>query len=254
MIPLRDTIPSRRVPWVMRALLLINVVAFALEISQGPTLEAFIYRFGVVPTHWFVSSLSDFLDWPHLFLTLLTAQFLHGSILHLVSNMLYLWIFADNVEDRLGHGRFLFLYLASGIAAGVAQILVSPRSSIPMVGASGAIAGVLGAYLLLFPSARILTLVPLGFFWETVEIPAFIFLGVWFLLQWLSGVTTIGHVADVGGVAFWAHIGGFVGGMTGLVALRPTRRRWGGSKRHGRTLGRAADAPCKTWRIQTKSR
>ena len=108
----------------------------------------------------------------------------------------------------------------------MAQLLITPQSSLPMVGASGAIAGVLGAYLLLFPSARIVTLVPLGLFWRTVEIPAFIFLGVWFLLQWLSGVTTIGQVADVGGVAFWAHIGGFVGGMAGLVILRPVRRRW----------------------------
>ena len=225
MIPLRDTIPSRRIPWMMRLLLLVNVAAFVLELRQGQTLEAFIYRFGVVPTHWFVSSLSDFLDWPHLFLTLLTAQFLHGSILHLVSNMLYLWIFADNVEDRLGHGRFLLLYLASGIIAGVAQILVSPRSTIPMVGASGAIAGVLGAYLLMFPTAKILTLVPLWFFWETIEIPAFVFLGVWFLLQWVYGLVSIGQVADVGGVAFWAHVGGFVSGMLGVVVIRP-RRRW----------------------------
>ena len=225
MIPLRDTIPSRRIPWITRTLLLVNVAAFVLEIRQGQTLEAFIYQFGVVPTHWFVSSLSDFLDWPHLFLTLLTAQFLHGSILHLVSNMLYLWIFADNVEDRLGHGRFLLLYLASGIVAGVAQILVSPRSTIPMVGASGAIAGVLGAYLLMFPTAKILTLVPLWFFWETIEIPAFVFLGVWFLLQWVYGLVSIGQVADVGGVAFWAHVGGFVSGMLGVVVIR-TRRRW----------------------------
>ena len=225
MIPLRDTIPARRTAWVTRLLIVINVVAFVLEIRQGQALDAFVYRFGVVPAHWFVSSPSDFLDWPHLFLTLLTAQFLHGSVLHLGANMLYLWIFADNVEDRLGHQRFLLLYLASGIIAGVAQLLVSPRSSIPMVGASGAIAGVLGAYLLMFPSARILTLVPLGFFWDTIEIPAFIFLGLWFLLQWFQGLTTIGQVADVGGVAFWAHIGGFISGMLGIVLLRP-RRRW----------------------------
>jgi membrane associated rhomboid family serine protease len=225
MIPLRDTIPSRRIAWVTRLLLLTNVATFALELRQGPALEAFIYRFGVVPSHWFVSSLSDFLDWPHLFLTFLTSQFLHGGFLHLGSNMLYLWIFADNVEDRLGHARFLLLYLGCGVAAAVAQVLVSPSSSIPMVGASGAIAGVLGAYLLMFPSARITTLVPLGFFWETIELPAFVFLGFWFLLQWVQGLTTIGQVADVGGVAFWAHIGGFVSGMVGIALLRP-QRRW----------------------------
>ncbi len=225
MIPLRDTIPSRRVAWVTRALLVANVAAFVWELLQGAALEASIYRFGVVPAHWFVSAPSDFLDWPHLFLTLVSSQFLHGGVGHLASNMLYLWIFADNVEDRLGHVRFVLLYLATGVIAAVAQILISPRSAIPMVGASGAIAGVLGAYLLLFPSSRIITLVPLGFFWEKVEVPAFLFLGFWFLLQWLQGLVSIGQMADVGGVAFWAHIGGFVSGMVGIVFLRP-RRRW----------------------------
>ena len=225
MIPLRDTIPSRRTAWITRGLLLLNVAAFALELRQRGVLEQFMFRFGVVPNHWSVSSASDFLDWPQLFLTLVTSQFLHGGVLHLASNMLYLWIFGDNVEDRLGHVRFLFLYLASGVAAAVSQILVSPRSAVPMVGASGAIAGVLGAYLLLFPAARIVTLLPLGFFWETVELPAFLFLGFWFLLQWIQGLTTIGQVADVGGVAVWAHIGGFVSGMVGILLLRP-RRRW----------------------------
>ncbi len=225
MIPVRDTIPSRRVAWVTRALLVANVAAFAVELRQGAALEGFLYRFGVVPGHWDVSSPSDFLGWPQLFLTLLTSQFLHGGMLHLASNMLYLWIFADNVEDRLGHARFLLLYLGSGVAAAVAQLLASPQSSIPMVGASGAIAGVLGAYLLLFPSARIVTLIPLGWFWETVELPAVLFLGFWFLLQWWQGLTMIGQVADVGGVAFWAHIGGFLSGVFGVLTLRP-RRVW----------------------------
>ena len=225
MIPLRDTIPARGVAWVTRLLLAANVAAFLVELRQGPALEPFIYRFGVVPTHWFVSSPSDFLDWPQLFLTLLTSQFLHGGVLHLGSNMLYLWIFGDNVEDRLGHASFLLLYLASGVVAAVTQLLITPHSAIPLVGASGAIAGVLGAYLLLFPSARIVTLVPLGFFWDQVELPAFFFLGFWFLLQWLEGIKAIGKVADVGGVAFWAHIGGFVSGILGILILRP-RRRW----------------------------
>ena len=226
MIPLRDTIPSRRIPWVMRGLFVLNLAVFVLELGQGASLEAFVSRFGVVPTQWRLVSLSDVLDWPGLLLTLLTSQFLHGGFLHLFANMLYLWIFADNVEDRLGHGRFLLLYLGSGVAAATTQLLMTPTSSLPLVGASGAIAGVLGAYLLLFPAARIVTLVPLGFFWDTVEIPAFVFLGLWFLLQWLNGITTIGQVADLGGVAFWAHVGGFVGGMAGVVLLRPARRRW----------------------------
>lgn len=225
MIPLRDTIPSRRIAWVTRILILLNIGAFVLELYQGRALEPFIYRFGVVPSHWMVSSGSDFFDWPRLFLTLVTSQFLHGGIVHLVSNMLYLWIFADNVEDRFGHARFLLLYLGCGVAAAVSQVLVSPHSAVPMVGASGAIAGVLGAYLLLFPSARIVTLVPLGLFWRTTELPAYLFLGLWFLLQWVQGLTTIGQVADVGGVAFWAHIGGFVSGMISVAVLRP-RHRW----------------------------
>ena len=226
MIPLRDTIPSRRIPWMVRGLFFLNVAVFLAELRQGAALEAFLHRFGVVPNQWHLTTASDLWDWPGLALTLVTSQFLHGGLMHLGANLLYLWIFADNVEDRLGPWRFLLLYLGSGIAAGMAQLLITPQSSLPMVGASGAIAGVLGAYLLLFPSARIVTLVPLGLFWQTAEIPAFIFLGLWFLLQWLHGLTTIGQVADVGGVAFWAHIGGFVGGMVGVVTLRPSRRRW----------------------------
>lgn len=224
MIPLRDTIPADRTAWVTRGLVVANIAAFLLELRQGATLEPFIYQFGVVPSHWMVSTASDLLDWPRLFVSLVTSQFLHGSLLHLGSNLLYLWIFADNVEDRLGHPRFLLLYLVSGIAAAVTQILLTPRSAIPMVGASGAIAGVLGAYLLLFPSSRIITLIPLGLFWERVELPAVVFLGIWFLLQWFQGLSTIGQVADVGGVAFWAHIGGFLCGLVGILLLRPGRR------------------------------
>ena len=219
MIPIRDTIPSRRVAWVTRALVILNVLVFALELKQGARLDGLIHAFAVVPSAWFVNRVSDFLDWPRLFLSLVTSQFLHGGFFHLGANMLYLWIFADNVEDRLGHARFLLLYLGSGVVAAVTQILVSPASAVPMVGASGAIAGVLGAYLLMFPSARIVTLVPLGFFLETVALPAPLFLGVWFLLQWVQGLTTIGQVAAVGGVAVWAHIGGFVSGILGTLSL-----------------------------------
>ena len=224
MIPLRDTIPSSRVAWVTRTILALNIAVFALELSRGQGLEAFVYRFGVVPDHWLVSTASDLLDWPQLFFSLLSSQFLHGGFMHLISNMLYLWIFADNVEDRLGPLRFLCLYLGSGVAAAVAQVLVTPHSSAPLVGASGAIAGVLGAYLLMFPSARIVTLMPLGLFTTTAEIPAVFFLGFWFLLQWFEGLMVIGQVADVGGVAFWAHIGGFISGMVGAVVLRV--KRW----------------------------
>ena len=225
MIPIRDTIPSRRTAWMTRALIVANVAAFAFELRQGSGLEALIHRFGVVPADWAVSNVSDFWDWPRLFLTLISSQFLHGGFMHLGANMLYLWIFGDNVEDRLGHVRFLILYLAGGIVASVSQILVTPGSGIPMVGASGAVAGVLGAYLLVFPTARIITIIPLGFYLRTYELPAAFFLGVWFLLQWVQGLTSIGEVADVGGVAFWAHIGEFVSGMV-LTGLLRVRQRW----------------------------
>ena len=225
MIPIRDTLPARRPAWVMWFLILLNGLGFAAEIHAGPLIEHFVSRYAVVPADWLVGSSSDFFDLPHLFLTLITCQFLHANWFHLLSNMLYLWIFGNNVEDRLGHFRFLLLYLGCGAIAGVAQIVVTPRSFVPMVGASGAIAGVLGAYFLLFPTARVVTLIPLGLWWETIEIPAFIFLGIWFFLQWASGLSSIGQVSEAGGVAFWAHIGGFVSGMIGSVILLPRSAR-----------------------------
>lgn len=225
MLPIRDSIPSRRVAWVSRGLVAANVLAFALELRQGPGLEAFLYRFGVIASQWTPGGGADWLDWPRLILSLFTSQFLHAGYLHLVANMMFLWIFGDNVEDRLGPARFLRLYFVSGAAAAGAQILMSPASTVPMIGASGAIAGVLGAYFLLFPTARIVTLIPLGFFWQTVELPAYLYLGIWFLLQWAQGLLSIGEVADVGGVAFWAHAGGFVVGMLGVVLMR-SRPRW----------------------------
>ena len=220
MIPLRDTIPARRTAWIVRLLVLGNLGVFIVQLRQGPALEAFVMRLGVVPAQW---ALGLSRPWPWLLSTLITSQFLHGSALHLGANMLYLWIFGDNVEDRLGHGRFLLLYLASGIVAALVQLLANPHASVPMLGASGAIAGVLGAYFLSFPFARVVTLFPLFFFWETVELPAFIFLGLWFVLQWFQGMTTIGQVAETGGVAWWAHIGGFVSGLAGVLLFRPGR-------------------------------
>jgi membrane associated rhomboid family serine protease len=160
--------------------------------------------------------------------TLFTSMFLHGGILHVAGNMLYLWIFGDNVEDRLGHGRFLAFYLACGLAAAVAQAYISPDSTIPMVGASGAIAGVMGAYFVLYPHSRIVTLVPLFIFIQIIEVPAIFFLGIWFLMQFLSGIGSIAETADGarGGIAFWAHAAGFVAGLLGVLVLkRPERER-----------------------------
>ena len=223
MIPIRDTIPARRTAWVVRLFLCANVGVFLIELLQQDSLEAFVYRFGVVPAYWVLGSPSDVLQWPRLLSTLLTSQFLHGGFLHLGFNMLYLWIFGDNVEDRLGHGRFLILYLGSGAIAAVVQLVMRPDSSVPMIGASGAIAGVLGAYFLSFPFARITTLLPLFLAWQFVELPAFVFLGIWFVWQWLQGMTTIGEVANLGGVAWWAHVGGFVSGLALVLGLRVRR-------------------------------
>ena len=224
MIPIRDTIPARHTAWLVRGLVALNLGVFVWEWFQGPALPRRIYDFGVTPVAWAVTTPADLWEWPHLLLTLLTSQFLHGGLLHAASNMLYLWIFGDNVEDRLGSGRFLLLYLGSGVVAALTQLLLQPSSSVPMIGASGAIAGVLGAYFLLFPFSRITTLVPLFIVWEFVELPAFVFLGLWFLLQWIQGVTTIGTVAGMGGgIAWWAHVGGFFSGLV-LTKLWRIRR------------------------------
>ena len=215
MIPLRDTIPSARVPVLNYAIIATNVVVFLYESSLGRHVEAFILAYGLVPR--------DF-----TFPSLVTSMFLHGSWLHLLGNMLYLYIFGDNVEDRLGHGRYALFYLLCGMAAGTAQAVTNPDSGVPMVGASGAIAGVSGAYFLFFPSARVVTLVPIFLFLQVIEIPAVFFLLIWFVWQVLSGVATIGGRS--GGVAFWAHVGGFIAGMVFGPVMRmrasPAPPRW----------------------------
>jgi membrane associated rhomboid family serine protease len=207
-LPLRDTIPSATVPAINYGLIATNVVVFLYELSLGSHVNAFVRAHGLVP--------SDF-----NFASLLVSMFLHGSIAHVAFNMLFLYIFGDNVEDRLGHARYLAFYLLCGMAAGAAQAVTSPGSTIPMVGASGAIAGVLGAYFLFFPSSRVVTLVPIFFFLQVIEVPAVFFLLVWFILQLLPAVGSIG--ANAGGVAFWAHVGGFVAGMVLGPVFRPRR-------------------------------
>lgn len=214
MIPLRDVIPSRTTPYVTVTIIVVNALVFVFELRLPLTDRArFIEVYGIVPAS--VESLS-----------VLTSMFLHGGWLHFLGNMLYLWIFGDNVEDRVGHGRFIVFYLTCGLAATLAQVVSNPTSVVPMVGASGAIAGVMGAYFVLFPRSRVLTLLPLFIFWELIEVPAIFFLGFWFLLQLLSGVGSVGAGQDVSGIAFWAHIAGFA---TGAVAIfffrRPERQR-----------------------------
>ena len=215
MIPLRDVIPSRTRPVVTVALLAMNVLVFLRQAGLDvPEMEQFIGAFGLVP--------ADF-SW----LAVLTSMFVHGGLMHVAGNMLYLWIFGDNVEDRMGHGRFLAFYLLCGAAAALAQTTAAPDSPVPMVGASGAIAGVMGAYFVLYPKSRVLTLIPFPI--TVVEIPAVYLLGLWFVMQFVNGLASMTPPeggALAGGVAFWAHAAGFgAGALLVLVFRRPERQR-----------------------------
>jgi membrane associated rhomboid family serine protease len=213
MFPLSDVIPSRTVPVVTIGLIIVNAVVFLYQVTlPAPVLEQFVSRYALIPAYF---------SWANV----VTSMFLHAGWMHVIGNMLYLWIFGDNVEDRLGHFRFLLFYLASGFAAAILQLMINAFSSVPMVGASGAIAGVMGAYFVLYPESRVLTAVFVLIFFDLVEIPAIFFLGIWFVMQVLSGVGSLG-VASTGGTAFWAHIGGFVVGVIVGIVLRINDRRW----------------------------
>lgn len=234
MVPLRDNIPTRIVPVVTYVLIALNIAAFVYELSLGPNLEAFFRVWAIVPrdlTAYFAGEPTG-LPFP-AWITLFSSQFLHGGFLHVAGNMLFLWIFGNNVEDKLGHVRFIIFYLACGVLAGLSQWFFSAYSVVPSLGASGAIAGVMGAYILRFPNAEVLTLVPLGFFMWTFRVPAFFFLGFWFVQQAFYGVAGLNVPTNVGmqngGVAYWAHAGGFVfgailGPLLGLFADRDRER------------------------------
>jgi len=229
-IPLRDDVPSRSVPLVTIALIVLNVVVYLYEVSLGVggdgAAKAFIFEFGAMPCR-LTGACAGLDDFPSPLVTVFTSMFMHSiNPMHVVGNMLYLWIFGDNVEDALGHGRFLVFYLLAGVAAAIAQTLTAPRSHVPMIGASGAVSGVLGAYLLLFPYASILTLVGFAFFWRFVHVPAMVMIGLWILMQLLLGYLTVSAStggAEIGGVAWFAHIGGFLTGVVLLFLLRPRR-------------------------------
>jgi membrane associated rhomboid family serine protease len=225
MIPIRDTIPSSRVPIVNYVLIFANLGLFFYEISLGENLPSFLERFAVIPARLLGGGDFSARD----LLTPVTAMFLHGGWMHVLGNMLYLYIFGDNVEDTLGHGRYLLFYIACGVASFAVQIGFQPASAVPNIGASGAIAGVLGAYFLLFPRARVVTLLPLFIFFTVVDIPAVVFLGLWFLLQFLSGTVSLGRAAATGGVAWWAHVGGFVAGVVFLKVFSIRGRGRGGT-------------------------
>ena len=209
MIPLRDVIPSRTVPFLTVSIIVVNLLAWFYELAlPREDLPLFLQQFGVVPAYFTLP-------------TLVSSMFLHGSWSHVLGNMWYLWIFGDNVEDRMGHGRFLIFYLLCGFVAAFGQIFIDPTSTLPTIGASGAIAGVMGAYFVLYPQSRVLTLIPLIVFWEIVELPAIFLLGFWFLMQLFSaGAIAVTANTHGGGVAFMAHVAGFIFGLISVFIFR----------------------------------
>ncbi len=224
MFPLKDNIPARRFPLVNLWLIIINILCFAFEMTLGPQLEPFIIRYGFVPARFLAEEpLTNF----RLanFSTMFSSMFLHGNFFHVFSNMWMLWIFGDNVEDRMGHTRYLFFYFCCGVAAICGQLLATPQAVSPMIGASGAISGVIGAYFLLYPRARILTFVPVIIFFYFIEVPAFVFIGLWFVMQFLQGAAQQAAGGE-GGIAWWAHVGGFIAGV-GLLYFFKGRKSQG---------------------------
>lgn len=223
MIPFRDNIPSRRFPIWTVTIIAVNALVFLYEISlPSRYLDQLIFHFGLIPARFLDLSDGFTSGIRSSTVPFFTSIFLHAGWMHLIGNMWYLWIFGDNVEDRLGRPRFIFFYLACGVLASLTHFLFNPDSLLPSVGASGAIAGVLGAYLVTFPRARVLTLLPIFIFWQIIELPAMLVLGFWFLMQLLSGTATIALSSQTsGGVAWWAHIGGFLAGIFLMKVLQP---------------------------------
>ncbi len=222
MIPLRDTVRSRTVPVVNYILIAACGAVFLFELSLGPGIRSFFDSFALVPAN-VAFAYEQGVILPRALFPLITSMFLHGGWIHLLGNMLYLYIFGDNVEDRLGHGGYLVFYLLCGVGSALIQVAHNPSSTVPVLGASGAIAGILGAYFLLFPRARILALVPLFVFFPVIEVSAFFFLGFWFVMQFLQGALSAGEMS--GGVAWWAHAGGFLVGAVLLPLFLLLRRR-----------------------------
>ena len=232
MIPLNDDNPTERPPVVTVSLIILCTLVFLYEATlTEPLVEAFVYRYGAIPAALFGHlRLPAELEGLSPMATLLTSMFLHGGWMHLIGNMLYLWIFGNNVEDVMGHVRFVIFYVACGILAALSHALTDPASTVPMVGASGAISGVLGAYLLLFPRAQVLVLIPIGFVSRMMYVPAAMVLGLWFVLQLLSGGMSLGR--EGGGVAFFAHVGGFLAGMALIPLFKRPEVRFFAPARH----------------------
>jgi len=207
MFPIRDNIPSKNYPVVNYSLIAVNIAVFAILLMLGPSENAFIYTYGFVPARYTLREIGLAFSMDQQFLSIFSFMFLHGGFFHLISNMWILYIFGDNVEDHMGHGKYLLFYILCGVVSGVSHFISGPYSNVPVIGASGAIAGVMGAYIILFPRAKILTLFFFPFIWE---IPAYVFLGVWFFFQVFN---VVGSGIQASGIAWWAHIGGFVFGI-----------------------------------------
>ncbi len=220
MIPIRDRNPSGTFPYVTIGIIVINVLIFLYELSLGSGLGEFIMKFGVVPLKVSYYSQASDLTFINTFFPFISSMFLHGGFIHLIGNMWFLWIFGDNIEDKLGHFRFIAFYLLCGIIASSVHVFFNIESKVPCVGASGAIAGVLGAYMITFPRARVVTIVPMFVFIQVMELPAIVVLGFWFVIQFFNGAASITASTSGAGVAWWAHIGGFAAGAIMLYIMR----------------------------------
>lgn len=217
MFPIRDTIPSKNYPIITNTLIAINIFCFLIQLSQGTNFDRFAYIYGLVPARYTIGQIAAYFTFGQQVFSFISFMFLHGSFMHILGNMWFLYIFGDNVEDHLGHFRYLVFYLLCGILSGLTHFFLNLQSNIPTIGASGAIAGVMGAYFILHPTSRILTLVPIIIIPFFFEIPAFFFLGIWFLFQFINATASHGQI---GGIAWWAHIGGFVFGIILLKVFR----------------------------------
>ena len=222
MIPLKDKNPTEITPFLTIGLIVINIAVFVFQVSLGQNAQRMVIEFGAIP--WEITHLSNHPQSMHIspYMSMLSAMFLHGGLMHLGGNMLYLWIFGNNIEDAMGHLRFIIFYTICGIVASLCHVFSNPHSMVPMIGASGAISGVLGGYLVLYPHARVTTLIILGWFIRLVDVPAVILLGFWFLLQLASSFMV---KTEGGGVAWYAHIGGFVAGVVLVRAFKRPRKR-----------------------------
>jgi membrane associated rhomboid family serine protease len=227
MFPIRDTIPRRHFPYAVLILIAVNLLVFVRELSlPADATEEFLYLFGLVPARFTNLDWAASIGFPKTYFPFVSTMFLHGGWLHIIGNMWVLWIFGDNVEDRMGPFRFLLFYFLCGIAAGVVHVVTNRGSTVPAVGASGAIAGVMAAYFALFPRARIVAMFPILFYPVFFQVPAFVYLGFWFLTQFFSGTMAIATHREVAGIAWWAHIGGFAAGLaTFWIFLRPREPR-----------------------------